>query len=306
MSIRSNAKYVFGVLWMRLQALNDDLTIVTPDRVIGGIGPFDFSGEADPSTVEMSIKLDNGSVETKDVDVSGAVDVSAVTVTELYAAINAAGFTDITASIEAVTLRLKIAYTGTDTVSYIQVYGDCAEIALLGQGFGNQFVNSNTIQTMTITPTRKDGETITITDAQGIDTDVLTDGYRKGFTGSFVDTAIDMRMLRLIEGGNYDETTGIYTDPTSEDQKIYFSMELFFGMYSQGENKEADLIGVLRKFAKSCVGNEGDSTHERNWNAGNFSFTATTYKDETNAIEGASDREELTVEEWEALDVENV
>ena len=306
MSIRSNAKYVFGVLWMRLQALNDDLTIVTPDRVIGGIGPFDFSGEADPSAVEMSIKLDNGSVETKDVDVSGAVDVSAVTVAELYAAINAAGFTDITASIEAVTLRLKIAYTGTDTVSYIQVYGDCAEIALIGQGFGSQFVNSNTIQTLTITPTRKDGETITITDAQGIDTDVLTDGYRKGFTGSFVDTAIDMRMLRLIEGGNYDETTGIYTDPTSEDQKIYFSMELFFGMYSQGENKEADLVGVLRKFAKSCVGNEGDSTHERNWNAGNFSFTATTYKDESNTIEGASDREELTVEEWEALDVENV
>lgn len=306
MSVRSNAKYVFGILWVRFLALNDDLTIATPDRIIGGIGPFDFSGEADPSAVEMTIKLDNGAEDTQDVDVSGSVSVSAVTVAELFAAINLAGFTDITASEDATTGRLKIIYSGTETIGYMQVYGRCAEIGLIGQGFGCQFVNLNTPQSLTITPTRKDEERITITDSQGIDIEIVTDGYRKGFTASFIDTAQDLRLLRLVEGGSYDSATGIYTDPTSEDVKIYFSMEHFHGIYSEGESKEADLIGVLRKFAKTCKGNEGDATHERNWNPANYSITATAYKDENDALEGASEREELTVEEWEALDVENV
>ena len=123
MSVRINAHYVFGILWARLMALNDDLTLPAPDNIIGGVGPFDYSGEADPSAIEMTIKFDNGAEDTQDVDLSGVVDISAVTVAELWAAINAAGFTDITASAQAVTGRLKIIYSGTDTVTVMQVSG---------------------------------------------------------------------------------------------------------------------------------------------------------------------------------------
>ena len=115
-----------------------------------------------------------------------------------------------------------------------------------------------------------------------------------------------MRLLRLIEGGEYDEDTGEYTDPTSESERLYFYMETFHGIYTQGENKEADIVGVMRKLFKSCKGVEGDSNHERNWGPANFNITGTSYKDENEVLSGASSRRALTVEEWEALDVENV
>ena len=71
-------------------------------------------------------------------------------------------------------------------------------------------------------------------------------------------------------------------------------------------NKEADIVGVMRKLFKSCKGVEGDSNHERNWGPANFNITGTSYKDENEVLSGASSRRALTVEEWEALDVENV
>lgn len=306
MAVRDDARYTLGILWVRFMAHNDDLTIPTPDRIMGGAGPFDFSGVANPAAVPMSVKIDNGAVETLNVDISGAVDTSAVTVAELAAAIVAAGFVDITATEDVTTGRLLIEYNGTETVNTLQIYGLCAELGLIGQGFGCEFIRSNTIREINVTPVRKDEERITTTDASGVDTEIVTDAKRKGFTATIVDTADDVNLLALIEGGTIDDTTGEYTDPTPDSPKIYFYIEAFFGMYSQGENQEADMIRVQRKIYQFCKGTEGDSAHARAWRDGNYNITGTAYKDENEDIFGASKRKELTIEQWEALDVENV
>jgi len=293
-------------------ALNDDLTIATPDRMIGGAGPFDFSGESDTTAVPITTKIDNETAVTRTIDVStgvGSVDESAVTVAELLLALNTAWLVStavpITASDEAVTGRLKLA-SNAGTPSYIQVYGRAAEIALLGQGKGLKFIKTDTLKSFNDTPTQKEEETFTTTDAGGIDTEILTDGYRKGFTASVVDAAEDWELLALIEGGTYNDTTKLYEVPTSNNSKIYFTVEVFYSQYAEGTNKEADLVGYVKKVFRTCKGAPGDTTHERGFADGNYTVSGTSYKDESDVMYGDSYKQQLTVVQYEALDVYNV
>jgi len=309
MAVRTNgARYVALILWVRFMALNDDLTIPTPDRVAGGVGPFDFSGFATPAAVPFSVKLDNAVVQTLSLNLTGlpVADITAVTVAEIVAAIAAAGgFTDVTVSVEAVTGRLLVEYSGTEAITVMQVYGAGALLSRIGQGRGCQFIKSNTIQSINVVPVRKDEERIPITDALGKDTELVTDGYRKGFTATIVDTAEDINLISLTEGGIID-ANGEYTDPTSESEKIYFYIEAFYGLYSEGENKEADMVAVRRELYQSCKGAEGDANHAREWKTTTYNITGTSYRDENDVISGASKRKELTIVQWETLDVVNV
>lgn len=309
MSVRSSANFSFGLVFARFMPLNDDLTIPSITRMLGGAGPFDFSGEADTSAVPLIIKMDASAAETVLVDVStgvGSVDESAVTVDELYAAINSAAPTDITASKDSTTNRIKLAYSGSDSISYIQVYGACATISLFGQGLGLKFVKSDTLKSIGDSPIQKDEETFTTTDGNGLDTEVITDGYRKGFTATVVDSAEDWELLALIEGGTYDSTAGTYEEPTSEDDKIYFYVESFYTKYAEGTNKEADLVGYVKKFYRTCKGTVGDKTHERGFADGNYTVTGTSYKDESSNLYGDTQLTSLSITAYQALDVYNV
>jgi hypothetical protein len=112
-------------------ALNDDMTVPWPSRVVGGTGPFDFSGYATPAAVPLSIRFDTEVVMTFNLNVSGipGVVITAVTAAQLAALINAAGYVDILASVEAVTDRLMIEDTSTGVAhTFIQVYGAAAEL----------------------------------------------------------------------------------------------------------------------------------------------------------------------------------
>ncbi len=111
MALGSKATYIFGLEFVWLMALNDDQTIPRPDRLIGGAGPFDFSGVADASAVELITKLDNGDEETVTLDLSGAEDSKKVTAAEIVGAINAKTPTSLTASIDSKESRLKLACT---------------------------------------------------------------------------------------------------------------------------------------------------------------------------------------------------
>jgi hypothetical protein len=305
--LRDTADYSFGQDFARFMPLNDDQTLPIPDRIVGGIGPFDFSGESNPASIPFITKIDNGAAETVNIDLSGVAAIAAVTVDELFAAINLASPTDVVASKQAVTNRLFVEYNGTETPDYLQVYGAASLIGMIGQGLGAKFVKSDTVRVLTDTPILKEEETITTTDAKGLDTELLTDGYRKGATITITDTVNDdWELLQLIEGGTYDETAGTYETPTSEDAKIYFLIEIFYRKYTRGTNKEGDLVGYIRKFFRSCKGNIGDNTHERNWADGNYNITCTTYKDEFDNLIGDTQRKEYTVEEYKALDVYDV
>lgn len=310
--LRTNAEYGFGLKFTRMMGLNDDLTLPANDRIIGGGGPFDFSGVTLISAVPLKVKLDNGSVQSLTVDLSGAVSQSAVTVDELVTALDIT-FTGAGLSLDAskdATSDNRLKIETTDTASpptWIQIYDECAEIAMIGQGLGLKFVKSDTLQSITKTPTQKDEEQITTTDADGIDTEILSDGYRKGFQAVIVDTASeDWEMLQLIEGGTYDETNGTYDVPTSEDNKIYFFIEAYYAKYSQGTNKEADLIGYVKELYRSCKGVVGDRVNERAFMNGNYTISGTSYKDEDGNLLGDTQLEELTKVEYDALNLEDV
>jgi hypothetical protein len=309
MSLKTDARYSFGLEFARFMALNDDLTIPSPDRVIGGVGPFDFSGYATPAAIPLTIKFDAEAESTVNVNLTvGVVALTAVTVDELVARVNAAAPVDVTASKEIVPLtnRFKLEYSGTEVIGYMQVYGDLAELALIGQGLVCEFVKSDTLKSIGDTPKDKAEETIATTDAHGIDTEVITDGYRKGFTAKVVDTAEDWRLLALMEGGVYDAVAKTYEAPDSTTRKIYFYAEIFYAQYAVGSNKEADIIGYIRKFFRSCKGSFGEQSHQRGFADGNYSVVGTSYKDESNNLYSDYQRKELTVEDYLALDVYNV
>ena len=177
---------------------------------------------------------------------------------------------------------------------------------MFGQGKGLKFVKSDTWISIAKTPTQKDEETFTTTDAEGIDTEVLSDGYRKGFQATIVDTALDWEMMALIEGGEYDEVAGTYEVPTSEDRKIYFFMEVYYAYYSQGTNKEADLVGYKKETYRSCKGTVGDRTNERAFMNGNYTISGTSYKDESGNLLGDTLIAELTKTEYTALNLDDV
>ena len=314
--IRSEAKYSFGLVFARFMALNDDLTIPVPSRIIGGAGPFDFSDCDDTTAIEFTVKIDAETAVDFTIDLStavGSVDEAAVTVAELIIALDAAFLAEsllLDASAEAVTGRLNIVTTDTaDVPDYIQIYGEGAEISMLGQGFGLKFLKTDTLKSIGDTPILKESETFSTTDANALDTEVVTDGYRKGTELAIVDAAEDWELLALIEGGTYDDSVSgaeDYDTPTSEDDKIYFYIEAFYSVYEEGTNKKADLVGYVKLLYRSCKGEAGASTHELGFADGNYSATCTSYKDESDVKYGDTKKSNLTVSAYTALDVYNV
>lgn len=321
--IRASAKYSFGLAFSRFIPLNDDLSIpfsttVDPygkNAIIGGAGPFDFSGVAAIAAVDIVIQIDNEDPVTSTIDLSGAVSQSAVTVAELVSALDVMfGLESLSldASAEAVTGRLKIVSTDTaDPPDYIQIYDEAAEIAMIGQGFGMKFVKTDTLKSIGDTPILKDEETFTTTDANALDTEVITDGYRKGATIEIIDSAEDWELLALIESGTYDDSVSgaeEYESPTSEDIKVYFYIESFYEVYQKGTNKKADLVGYVKLSYRSCKGQVGAGTHELGFADGNYTVTCTSYRDPDNTdnVYGDTWRRNLTKVAYDALDVYNV
>jgi hypothetical protein len=311
MSLRANAKYDFGLKFIRFMPLNDDLTLPLPVAVdeagkgslIGGAGPFDFSDiDSSDDAVPLYSKIDNGDVEENLIDLSGAIDISAVTATELRDAITAAGVTDFTFSLEAVTGRIRAVVASG---SYWQLYGECAEKAMFGQGFGIKFVKADTFKSANPSAMRKDSETFTSTDANGKDVEVITDSYRKGGSIAVVDAADDWELQALLEGGVYDETNETFEAPTVDTNKVYFFTELFYSRYTEGTNKEADLVDYILERHRTGVATQGDITRERNFSDMPYTVTTTSFKT-GGSIYGDFKKYRKTITEYEALDVENV
>ena len=312
MSLREDSKYSFGLVFARFLPLNDDLTIPLPvatdpsgaGALIGGAGPtFDFSDiDSSDDAIPITAKIDNGAEDSQLVDLSGAIDISAVTLVELRDALTAAGITDATFSLQATTNRIQCVFATGD---YHQLYGECAEVALFGQGLGILFVKTDTLISLGDTPIVKDEETFTTTDAGGLDTEVISDGYRKGFEAAVVDTAEDWNLRELIEGGEIGDD-GSYEVPTSADSKIYFMVEAFYTQYEEGTNKEADLAGYVQKFHRSCKGAVNERSHEREFADMTYNIKGTAYKTSAGVLYGDTKLIPLTVEEYEALNVETV
>jgi len=303
MALKEDAKYHFSTKLIRVTPLNDDLS-QTEKILKGGVGPFDFSATvADIDEVPFISKIDATAAETVTIDLSGAVSTSAVTVAELFAAINAATPTSIAASKEALTDRLLLTFaTGT----ICQAYGEAAILGEIGQGgIGVRVVTTDTMKSFSETPLVKDEETFTTTDANGQEAEMISDGYRKGTSGSYVDASTDYLMRAVFEGGTYNEATGGYAVPTSAVSKIYFKIEIFHAIYKLGTHKDYDIDSYGKITVYSAKGGYGESTRDRNFTDANY-----TYKGTSPAITGdaTADTEytPLTIAEYAALDLENI
>jgi hypothetical protein len=311
--LRVNGEYILGIPFIRFLPLNPDLhdpckiAGETEIRIVGGIGPFDFSDEADRAAIPLTIKFDNNDAETVLVDLTAVADIAAVTVAELVLAITTAGPTDIDVSIEAVTGRILFQYNGTETEpNYIQIYGACAEIAKLGQGLGVRFLHCDTMESFNDVPVIKDSERIAVVDARGKETVMITDSYRQGATIEQIDTAYDLNLRQLLEGGHINPDNGAYEVPTSEDQKIYFLIEAFVPFYNEGENLEANIAGWYKKTYRKCVAEFKGINHQRDWGKPPYTINVTPYRNISGVLYGDTQELPLTIEEYEAYDVYNV
>jgi hypothetical protein len=315
MGLRASTPFLFGPTRTKIWPLNADLS--TPVPVVqgspadiiatGGVGPFDFSGEANTAAVPLTVKIDAAAAETQTIDVStgvGSVDESAVTATELAAAIEAAnaaaGFVGVTATVAA-SGRIQIAIDVVGTSRYLMVYGAAAKIALFGQGLGLQPILLDTQESVSQSPTVVAAESISTQDTNGLITEVLTDPYRNGSTGTLTDTAFDLALKAMLEGGTLASDGDFYEAPNSESTLIYFAIEIVQPYFSRGTNKESDLVGYVLKRILTCYASPADEAGDRSFQSQGYNYTATEYKDPSGNLYGDTVIEKFTKAEYEAL-----
>jgi len=298
MSLRgSGAKYSYGLSRTRLRALNDDLTRAEYNNIVGGAGPFDFSSViATITAVPFNFKVDDETVVEETIDLTAAVDKSAVTVAELVTALTAAVITDWTFAADVTTGRLTMTYA--DPADYVQVYGVGPRLCRIGQGKGLKAIKSDTIQTFNNTPTVKEDTTQTITDANNKDTEVIIEGYKKGWTGSIVDTAEDYEMMELVESGTLSADGKTYTDPTSKTKKVMFEIETFNPYYAAGTNTEDQITGWEHKTFRAVKGSMGDHAKAAGFVAINYNVVGVNYRTAAGLEEGAIITENIDLEDW--------
>lgn len=304
MSLKKNARYAFGLNYLRVRPLNDDLSQPTADNLVGGAGPFDFSDVTSIGAVPFTVKVDNGDKKDLTADLSAAAKDAAVTVAELVTALNSALNTasvSVTASANDAD-RIKLAHT---TAGDLQFYGELAEIARFGQGFGVKILTSDTMRTFSDTPVRKDGERITTTDAWGFDTEVITDGYYKGFTATLIDTAEDWELLALFEGTPLS-ADGTLSSPVFGTKRPIVMIEAFYGAYAKGQNYEGELVGWRKIVCYHCKGMGGEKTRERAFSDDPYTIEGLTWVDENGNLMPAWERFKISKENFAKLDIENV
>lgn len=301
-----DARYDYGIPFIRIRAINDDGSSPGVSNVIGGAGPFDYSGASAPAAIPITYKIDNATAVSSTIDLSGAADDEAVTAAEVAAAITAqVALAALAASVNS-DGRVKIALATPGTHTCLQVYGLAAELCNIGQGLGVKWIKIDTHESLAEKVTLKADTTKTVTDANGRDTEVIRAGYRKGAVYTLIDDASDSNLRVIMEGGTLNATTGAYEAPTDASPHYLFEVEAFTASYKKGSNKVGDLVGYKKQWIKSAQGSVGDSTKADDFDKKTYTITATSFKETSGAISGDMVITPMTVAVYNALDVANV
>lgn len=297
MARRENALYDYGMIRGRMRAKNDDMTTAAYDNVIGGAGPFDFTAfSADYTAIPISFKVNSGAVVSETFDITAAVDKSAVTVDELVTALTAASVTGWTFSKQTTTGRIKMvnSTSGAD----VQVYGAGARTMMIGQGKGLKWIKISTAQTFNDTPTNKEDTTQTITDANGKDTEVIIEGYTKGWTGTLVDTAEDYEIMELVESGTLSTDGKTYSAPISSTKKVMFEIETYNAQYASGTNAEDQVVGWRKQQYLAVKGSRGDNAKAAGFGVMNYNLVGVNYRDANGVESSGIITTMLDLEDW--------
>ena len=316
MSIEYNELSMFSVEGCRVKRNNPDGTQSKVERTVGGVGTFDVSGAADTSAIPMTVKFDNGTPETKNVDLSSpgaVVDETKVTVAELVTALTTAAFTNVTATKEAVTNRIKLDGSAS-SADYMQVYGALAGYIQIGGTKTGSTLGTKMLKyfdgTLSIGESKnvKEGEQIEQESGAGQLRTVITDDVLKGENPTISISQNDYEMKELVMGGVYDATAKSYTPRTTADtDQPEFYIESFTPMYSKGTSKQSSKPAYEKKVYYSAAGIIGDVSKEtKAWVPLTFNLKATESLDENGATIPPYREFQISDTEFEALDVENV
>lgn len=312
-----NRKVTFSVEGLIFIRSNSDGTPIRPGRLLGFAGTVDLSGFG--SDADLVAKIDSGAEDTQNIDWSLAVDPAAVTVAEFVTYFNAAGFTDLTASADTTTTRLKIVYSGVGSPTFIQLYdnADAGFAAALDIGQGQRYGGvgakyivafDNTVG-VNLPQNIKDKEEYDTESGSGKYTSIVIEQITKGYNPVITMNTDDFALRQLIMGGVYNETINLYSPPTTDQtEKPIFTMEVYHDIYNQGAGQpRPDKVGVKRIILPNCTGNFGDiDLATKTIPNYTFNLTVGEWYDSTGFKRPYETQQNLTIEEFNALDVENL
>ena len=319
MGININKKTEFGPEGFLIVRNNPDGTPPSPDRVLGFYGTVDLSDYAPSYDTWLGVKIDNGTEDYQEVDFSGAVDPTAVTVQEMVDAINAAGFTDITASVDTVTSRLLTVYTGAGTPTFLQVFSVDSSpnfAAELDFGQGQTFGGSGCIyyeafdntRTVALPKNIKDSEEIENESGDGTFISVIIPAIVKGYSPTLTCKDNDYQIKQLIQAGTWTPATSTYVPALSSlTRRPIFSIIFFSPVYNKGTHLREDEDGYLCRRINNITGYEADETFEtKTLKETSYNCKAAEYDNELEVKQPYYTDQILSVDEFDALNVTEI
>jgi hypothetical protein len=295
------------VIAARIRPNNPDGGIPLVTRTVGGIGPFDFSDAVDPAAVTIQIKTDNGSWVNDTIDLDDElINIAAVTVAQLFAAINTAAVTNLTASSETDTGRIKLALTTPGAAKYLQVRGEVAKFAGFGYGYTTEWRKINTMASVAQADVNHDSERLEWVDGTGDVSAIITKSYKTSKTLTLTDNADDMNIRAFSEGGTFSDDgydAEGYHEPLPSAEKPTLSMEWFAEVYASDDNNQGNVLGYNWYIANSLKHTStADNPGDRSAHQIGYVYSAVPYRDPlTGDKEATAIKQFLEVDEYLAL-----
>jgi hypothetical protein len=311
-----NYKARFATEGFRVRRLNPDKTVSTAQRTLGFSGLIDISAGLTADKGDIAIKLDAGDWEELEVDFTGET-ITSITPTAAAGVLNTAGFTGgVTFGVEATTGRLMVSAAGANI---LQIKGKLAGVLDFGQGrkyggFGCYFKSYFDDETISITLPNdmKEKEEIDMEGAKGTLERMVIPAMRLGASPAISMKFKDDELTQMIQGGDYIPLTsaapGMYTPPNSQaGGSPLFAVEVFAPLYGVGTSTMDQYIAFERRIFWSCTGTEGDAPEEaKAWANFSFNLSATEYIDENGVLHSSDERNEYSLEQFEALRIYDI
>lgn len=282
----NSTEFMYFPVLFYIKQNNPDGGKVLPTRVVSATsGPFDFSDAAVPAAVTLQIRTGTGSWVNDTVDLSGVAAIGAVTVAELVTAITTAAVTNLTASAEAGTGKLKLELATPGSARWLQVRGEVATYT----GMTALILPGDTHKSIAIAPIFQEGEDLQTIGAVGKIVTVGPDTLRLGSNITITDRAYSDTLLSFIEGGTFVDngfTERGYNPPGQNDPQPIFTVGAVYGMYHKGSNRQTAPVKYKWFEYPSCTGRRGDIAGDRNAQDITYTIKANQYVD---PITGAVD-----------------
>jgi hypothetical protein len=281
------------------------------------VGIIDLSSVLDASRkAKLAVKLDAGPWVEKPIDFSSGVTVTAVSPENTAAKLTAAGFDGVAFGVDTATGRLK---ASASIAKELQIKGPLAGALDFGMcrqhgGFGVYYIKYLNDETISITLPNdmKEKEEIDLEGAKGTVTRMILPGKHLGVSPVISTKFKNDELLQMIQGGVYIPATATepatYEPPTSQaGGSPLFTLDVFAPLYSGGNSKAEQVLGMERRLFWSCSGTEGDVPMEaKSWATFAYNLNASEYTDEAGVLHAAEKRFEYNMDLFGGLQIYDV